>query len=253
MKVFISWSGELSKKIAELLKTWIPNVLQNAEPWISSEDIEKGEVWFGAISEKLADISVGIICLTKINLNAPWILFEAGSLSKGLAKNRICTLLIDLEPSDLKPPLAQFNATKALKADMAKLIKTINAVSNEKALAEARVEAAFEMWWPDFEKRFNESVKSLPPSLGPRRSVEDMTSEILTTVRAMHNQMQETPVLDLDSAMQRARDRIFSSRRLSSGDDLIVRLNPEDIQPKSKSTASFLSSPPTPSEGPDLA
>src|SRR5258708_7792508 len=101
MKVFISWSGGLSKRIAELLKNWLPEVLQNVEPWVSSEDIEKGTVWFGELSKRLDEISVGIICVTQENMNAPWILFEAGALSKGREQARVCPLVIDLEPPNL--------------------------------------------------------------------------------------------------------------------------------------------------------
>ena len=61
MKVFISWSGDLSRKVGELLADWIPNVLQHVEAWFSPDDIEKGEVWFGALTKQLAEIKVGVI------------------------------------------------------------------------------------------------------------------------------------------------------------------------------------------------
>jgi hypothetical protein len=192
MKVFISWSGELSKKVAELLKDWIPNVIQSAEPWISSEDIEKGEIWFSAIADKINEVSIGIVCLTKDNLSAPWILFEAGGLSKGLTKNRVCILLIDLDPSDLTPPLSQFNATKLIAEDVVKLLKTINVTDKEKKLTEERIQSAFNRWWPDLEREMFAVVKSVGSKNGsPKRSQQEMTEEILQTVRATHNLVQE--------------------------------------------------------------
>src|SRR5437762_13662094 len=112
MKVFISWSGDLSKAVAEILKSWLKCVLQATEPFLSTEDIDKGSLWFGELSDQLKDTQVGIVCLTRDNADARWILFEAGALAKGLKKGRVCTLLIDLQPSDLKPPLSQFNATR---------------------------------------------------------------------------------------------------------------------------------------------
>jgi len=42
MKVFISWSGELSHKVARIFRDWLPNVVQILEPYVSSEDIDKG-------------------------------------------------------------------------------------------------------------------------------------------------------------------------------------------------------------------
>lgn len=68
MKVFISWSGDLSKRIAIALKEWIPNVLQSAEPYVSSEDIDKGSRWSTDIAKELADSTYGILCVTSASI-----------------------------------------------------------------------------------------------------------------------------------------------------------------------------------------
>ncbi len=41
-KVFISWSGELSNKLAEAVRQWLPGVLQFVKPYFTPSDIEKG-------------------------------------------------------------------------------------------------------------------------------------------------------------------------------------------------------------------
>jgi hypothetical protein len=38
--VFISWSGERSKLIAEAFYEWLPMVIQSAKPWMSGVSIE---------------------------------------------------------------------------------------------------------------------------------------------------------------------------------------------------------------------
>ena len=88
MKVFISWSGERSKQVAEVLNDWIQCVIQAVDPWMSSKDIDRGALWFSEITDQLANTSIGIICLTKENKTKPWILFEAGALAKGLSSSR---------------------------------------------------------------------------------------------------------------------------------------------------------------------
>lgn len=67
MKVFISWSGERSRKVAELLDDWLQCVIQAPEPWMSSKDIDRGALWFTEISDQLAGTGIGIVCLIKEN------------------------------------------------------------------------------------------------------------------------------------------------------------------------------------------
>jgi hypothetical protein len=107
-KVFISWSGPLSQKLGEALRNWLPSTLQFVKPYFSLEDIEKGAKWGPEISGELATSNIGIICLTRDNTEKPWLLFEAGALSKSLEKGLVCTLLFGLEPADIKGPLTQF-------------------------------------------------------------------------------------------------------------------------------------------------
>jgi hypothetical protein len=118
-------------------------VFQNVDAWTSYEDIDKGSLWFGDLSDTLSDTEVGILCETHENLNAPWILFEAGALSKGISKNRVCPLLIDLSPADLSPPLSQFNACTTNKDDMLNLVKTINSALGDSSLGSGRLEKIF--------------------------------------------------------------------------------------------------------------
>ena len=44
MKVFISWSGERSRLVAQELGPWLKKVIQSVEPWIST-DMERGIKW----------------------------------------------------------------------------------------------------------------------------------------------------------------------------------------------------------------
>ena len=43
----------MSKSVAEALREWLPCVIQMLQPFVSSEDIHKGDVWFGEVSGKL--------------------------------------------------------------------------------------------------------------------------------------------------------------------------------------------------------
>ncbi len=112
MKIFLSWSGQLSHSVALLLKRWLPSVLQYVdEPFVSSKDIEKGTAWFGDISKRLNESDFGIICLTSENLKSEWIHFEAGAIANKFQGSRIPGLLVNVRHSDVEPPLSQFQLT----------------------------------------------------------------------------------------------------------------------------------------------
>jgi hypothetical protein len=105
MDVFISWSGTRSGAAAEALRAWLPKIINAVKPWLSSADIDKGARWGADVAGRLDSANAGIICLTPGNLHSDWILFEAGALSKTiLQKTLVCTLLIDLEPTDVEGP-----------------------------------------------------------------------------------------------------------------------------------------------------
>lgn len=184
MKVFISWSGEKSKAVGVLLDQWLQCVIQAIDPWISTKYIDRGALWFTEITSQLTDTSIGIICLTKENVNKPWILFEAGALAKGLNSNRVCTLLVDLEPSDIKDPLAQFNHTLPNKEGVYNLVVTLNAYLGEKRLKENVLNQVFETYWPEFELQFKQILSEAPEEVQEEaRTDDDILRELLTLTR----------------------------------------------------------------------
>jgi TIR domain len=118
MKVFIGWSGDRSKQVALVLRQWLPNVIQQVEPWMSEEDIHAGKRWLDVLLKELEQTSFGIIALTPENARSAWILFEAGALAKQIDESAVCPYLVDIaETTDVIGPLAQFQSKKATKAD----------------------------------------------------------------------------------------------------------------------------------------
>jgi hypothetical protein len=186
----MSWSGGRSKATAELLSEWTKCVLQASRPWISTRDIDRGALWFSEISDQLKDTTVGIVCLTQENKNRPWILFEAGALAKGLSSNRVCTFLVDLKPADLEDPLAQFNHTLPDRESLWELVRTLNGCLGASILDERILETVFATYWPQFETRFKELLKEVPPvAKAEQRSEKNLLGEILENTRALTQRM----------------------------------------------------------------
>ena len=197
MKVFLSWSGDISRSMAEALREWLPSVIQAVKPWMSSEDIGKGARWSADIAAELNSTKVGIICLTPDNVNAPWVNFEAGALSRVVDKAYVCPYLWGLEPSDLDGPLVQFQATVVTKEDTRRLVGTINAALEDKALSEASLNKAFELWWPDFWGKVQGlSIVKMAPRI--ERSEREVLEEILELVRQLVRQGDEIGLPEKD-------------------------------------------------------
>jgi hypothetical protein len=201
MEIFISWSGPKSGACATALKTWLPCVIQSVKPWCSSEDIAKGARGGLEIAKKLGEVNFGIVCLTPGNLHNEWIHFESGALSKNLDGSALFTLLIDLQPPDVKPPLGHFQHTRATRADVLKLVEAING-KLEKPLDKMLLSSSFDAFWPQLEK----SLDSLPdegidsPKARPEREILE---EILSTVRGQQNSRVSDPT---DALRRKARD-----------------------------------------------
>ena len=147
MEIFISWSGERSLILANTLQNWLPKVLPDVKPWVSSYNINAGELWTTAVGKQLASSNMGILCLTEENLQSPWLLFEAGALSKEV--NEACVIPYCLGVS-VEGPLAQFQAADTSEEGTRKLIESIN--GRGKNIPQRQLSKKFEKCWPDLKK-----------------------------------------------------------------------------------------------------
>lgn len=184
MDIFISWSGPRSRAVAEAFKEYLPVIVNAFNPWLSSADIDKGTRWNEELAAALLTAKAGIICLTPNNLDTPYLLFEAGALSKRPDKPYVCTLLIGMEPSDVSGPLAQFQATKPTKVELLHLVKTLNKILGESAVRDAQVEATFDLCWPKLQEKLN-NLPADGTTARPHRPDRDLLEEIVDRLRSV--------------------------------------------------------------------
>lgn len=164
MRIFLSWSGVSSRRVAEGLATWIRDVIIDAEPWVSSDDIPVGARWSAEIGRELDTADIGILCLTRENLERPWILFEAGAISKRLDSSRVIPLLIDLRPGDLRGPLEQFQSVDWSEDGVRRLITSIRRSSPSDFQSLDHACRAFDVWWPQLAPLVDNIRESLQSS-----------------------------------------------------------------------------------------
>jgi hypothetical protein len=197
LKVFISWSGDRSKAIAAAFKEWLPSVIQAVRPYFSPNDIDKGARWSSEISKELESASVGLICLTRENLTASWLMFEAGALSKSLDKSRVCPMLFGIEPSDMSGPLVQFQATSFSKEEVLKLLRTVNQQLDSTALEAKTLENVFEKWWPDLNSKITSILDDSPSAKDANlRTEREILEEVLQLTRSINSKTRTAQVQD---------------------------------------------------------
>ncbi|HNQ23865.1 MAG TPA: TIR domain-containing protein [Phycisphaerae bacterium] len=194
LQVFISWSGERSHAVAEQVKTWLVDVVPQAEPWLSSEDLRKGLQWLPELNKSLNTSGFGLLVLTAENKDAPWLLFEAGVISKALPNRHCCPLLCGLKQTEISGPLAQFqSAAITSNKDMLHLAKTMHDASGAGKLDEERLNRWFPKTWDDFAKQVSQALATKPsaPSRATAAPSElELLEEILGTVRRVAIELQ---------------------------------------------------------------
>lgn len=188
MKVFISWSGDRSRMVAEALRDWLPDVINAVEPFIST-DIEKGSVGLAVIAASLDNSAFGIVCLTPENQHRPWINYEGGALSKTVGDDvgRVATLLVGIgSVADLTGPLAQFQATRLEREDVKSLVYSIE-LHTDKPRPRAKVDSVVDLLWPTLERNLvaaiNLTAQENPPK--PARPLDEKIDEVLSLLRQL--------------------------------------------------------------------
>ena len=98
---------------------------------MSKEAIPAGTRWANEVAGELEASDFGIICVSRSNLDSPWLNFEAGALGKKLDHARVCPYLIDLEPTDIDGPLTQFQMVPVTIEGTSDLVRSLNAAGDQ--------------------------------------------------------------------------------------------------------------------------
>lgn len=187
MDVFISWSGEKSKALAQALAEWLPNVVQAADPWLSVDSLTSGVRWTPELTSRLQDTNFGILAITPESVNEPWLVYEAGAISK-MSGAKLVPVVMGVDKAIIGP-LGQFQARDVSREDLLVLCRDVNLACGSAAIPESRVSKQFDRCWDEVESALAEVSKiadatgTVAP--GARRESPEMVEEILLRVRAM--------------------------------------------------------------------
>jgi hypothetical protein len=76
VRIYLGWSGEQSRRIANLFRDWLPQIFDFVKPVLAADDIQPGDVRLSYA--RLEGVDLAIFCLTRSNADSAWLSFEVG-------------------------------------------------------------------------------------------------------------------------------------------------------------------------------
>ncbi len=217
MKIFLSWSEERSKKIAEEFKNFLGQTCQQAITFFSFHDIESGTNWANKLMKELEQTNIGLFFFTPENLKSTFMHFEAGGLlrneEKTIENGKIIPVLFGIKKSDIVQPFAMFHMVIFNKVEIFKLINEIND-KFQNPVKNKFLESIFEKFYPETETEIQKIMDSDTTKPKPR-PIEELLDELILNTRN-HNSRLDTLDSKAKSLMYIAEQDANVRRRLES-------------------------------------
>lgn len=174
--VFISWSGDLARGVAEVLQEWLPTLMDDVDPWVSSVSIQAGMHWLGQVNARLDTAVFGIVLVTLENKGKEWLNFEAGALGQrfvGNERGRVVPITVDFtSATELPTTLSQF---QAVPMDRDGLWRAAQSLAESLGKNESAVQRRFDGSWDDLKTKLDAAL-TVEPSAPLARSSRKWTS-----------------------------------------------------------------------------
>jgi hypothetical protein len=160
---------------------------------MSDLDISAGERWTSALAREIERSRFAVIIVTADTANAPWILFEAGALSRLFHTAKVVPYLVDIQPNDLRGPLSQFQARRCDRDSTLDLVLRIDAVSPSPA-GPAEIARRFRKNWSSFSRH----LLRVTPRVSMASSIthETQAAQVLRFESAVHFELYLAQAID---------------------------------------------------------
>jgi hypothetical protein len=109
-------------------------------------------------------------------------LFECGALAKHIDTSRVIPVLLDLDHTDVAPPLSIFQSVRADEEGIRRLMSSLNSLRSI-PFEKATLETVFSKWWPDLRDEIS-TIKSTAEPNRPRE-VSEKIDEALMLLRSL--------------------------------------------------------------------
>lgn len=196
LEIFISWGKEPADQIANLLRKLISKIFpEEVSVFVSdspNHGIESGEDFRISLKSKLQKSDFGILILTEYNYGRPWLMYEAGALSKA-EHARVVPIVFSEVERKMESPINSFNHLKNTFDDFLKLMITIKKRyhNSTEINSEQNLKTNLSNYWNNFDKNYKIIMNSfaevkIPEDSGlvsyTARTREDYLTELLDRI-----------------------------------------------------------------------
>lgn len=221
--VFLSWSGEQSKKIADAFSDLFKSVFEpTIKSFMSSRDIGAGDRSIGKLFKMLEKCNYGVCFINAENARAPWIQFEAGALSKIVDDSQVMVLLLDQNSisSLYGTPLAEFQHKLFNKDDVKSIF---NEIIKKYGLNDAKESflKRFDSEWDVFNDKAKEALKEKIVKENVTENIQYAEREDLDTIKKMLLNVQNLLKTEYS---QTIKDSISQLKKI------VKSMSPEDLK-----------------------
>lgn len=176
-----------------MLRKYLPCMLSELNVFMSKHDLQSGARWAIELARELDDSSFGLLCLDRTNLKSPWLIFEAGALTKHV-EGRACGLLLGgLKPSDVGGPLSQFQHREFSSEEFLHLLHDLHK-HLKNPIEHTQIELVHKKWWPDLKEEYDKlpkpKTKAGVKRSEPVRTERELLEELLDRTRAMERNVE---------------------------------------------------------------
>lgn len=176
MDIFISWSGNRGRYLADCLVKILDEVNHNLKPWVSDR-LAAGKEWLAELNDKLAVCDVGLVIITPESRKSEWLHYEAGSLKKADAHKLIIPLCFELGLDEVTDPMSQLQSRIFDESNLLDVCKQLNRLLPEDARRdELLIIQKFQRIWKEH------FLEALPGLSNVRLSYDDSFRELLDSL-----------------------------------------------------------------------
>jgi hypothetical protein len=235
MRVFLAWSGRQSGAITIALRDWLPRVIEWLDPCRPEDDLRNGARWSDKAAEIRDSCLFGLVCLTRENLDDPWLLFEAGALSHSMQRGRVAAFLVGLNATEVSGPLSQFPMMRFEKEGVERLLHAMNEISETSKLDYLRLSERFEQLWPQLENAIKDIAGEVS---GPRTDeqgagsarvlldeIQDLAKAQSRALSSIEQRLQSAPFPPAEETDEETRLRMAIPRMTSVGEGRLTAVD----------------------------